>query len=167
MKKITTPIVLAFLVLGFGALGQANNQSKIKIGKFNEEYNGEEKSNTKTKVTENFSKMFSDATNIKWTSDGRVERVYFEGKGKATRAAFNKKGQFLYSVTTYKEELLPQDVLLMVKQTYYGKGIFGVTEVNALGKTAYLIILEDKTSWLHIKVLDGEMTEEKVLLKAN
>jgi len=54
----------------------------------------------------------------------------------------------------------------MVKDAYFGKHIFGVTEVSAMGKSAYLIILEDSTSWLHIKVLDGEMTEEKVYLKA-
>jgi hypothetical protein len=93
--------------------------------------------------------------------------VYFERNGKVVRAAFNTKGQFLYSISTYGEELLPKDVLLKVKEAYYGKNIFGVTEVSALGKFAYLIILEDKTSWLHIKVVDDEMVEEKVLLKTN
>ena len=164
MKKITVSLVLAFLI-GLAAYSQ-NSNFKVNLGKFSEEYKADE-SSTNTKVMNNFSRMFSDATNIKWSKDAHnIERVYFEAKGKATRAAFNKKGQFLYSITTYGEQYLPQDVLLRVKENYFGKNIFGVTEVNALGKTAYLIILEDRTSWLHIKVLDDEMTEEKVLLKA-
>ena len=112
--------------------------------------------------------MYSDASNVSWTkAKGKIDRVYFETRGKATRAAFNQKGQFLYSITTYSEEFLPQDILFMVKTSYYGRRIFGVTEVSAMDKTAYLIILEDKTTWLHVKVLDGEISEEKLLLKAN
>jgi hypothetical protein len=55
--------------------------------------------------------------------------------------------------------------LMKVKENYFGKSIFGVTEVNYAGKTAYLIILEDKTSWLHIKIIDDEMIVEKVNVK--
>jgi len=167
MKKLTVVFVLAFLISGV-ASAQNSTPFRVDSGKFSEEYASGEKSGISSRVMNNFNKMFSDASNIMWSTDKhKIDRVYFERKGKVTRAAYNRKGQFLYSITTYKEEFLPQAVLLMVKQSYYGKNIFGVTEVSALEKTAYLIILEDRTSWLHIKVLDGEISEEKVLLKAN
>jgi hypothetical protein len=111
--------------------------------------------------------MFAGATNIIWTKDKHdVDRVYFQSKGKVILAGFNSKGHFLYSITSYREEMLPKEILLMVRRNYYGKNIFGITEVNTLNKTAYFIMLDDATCWLHIKVLDGELTEEKVLLKA-
>ena len=166
MKKFTVVFVLSFLVLGV-ASAQNSTPFRVDAGKFSEEYAGE-KSGISSKVMNNFNKMFSDASNVMWSRDKHnIDRVYFERIGKVTRAAFNKKGQFLYSITTYTEEFLPQAVLLLVKQSYYGKSIFGVTEVSVLEKTAYLIILEDRTSWLHIKVLDAEISVERVLLKAN
>ena len=168
MKKFSVLLASGFLLLAANTYAQNSTPFKANVGKFTEEFDVSEKSNINTKVMNSFNKMFSEASNVIWTKDkNKIDRVYFERKGKVTRAAFNQKGQFLYSITTYGEELLPQDVLLMVKQTYYGRSIFGVTEVSAMDKTAYLIVLHDKTTWLHIKVLDGEIFEERLLLKAN
>jgi hypothetical protein len=168
MKKVSVLLVSSLLILGSMVSAQNSTPFKVSAGKFNEELNTAENSGINTKVMNNFNRMFTDASNVMWTKDKhQIDRVYFERKGKVTRAAFNHKGQFLYSITTYSEEMLPQDVLIMVKQAYYGRSIFGVTEVSALNKIAYIVILEDKTSWLHIKVLDGEIYEEKLLLKAN
>ena len=167
MKQISALFALAFLVLA--ATASAQNSTPYKIGgKFDEEINASEKYTSNAKVMNNFNRMFNNVSKVMWTKDKHgIDRVYFERTGKVTRAAFNRKGQFLYSITTYGEEYLPEDVLYLVKKSYYGRSIFGVTEVSALDKTAYLVILEDKTTWLHIKVLDGEISEEKLLLKAN
>jgi hypothetical protein len=54
---------------------------------------------------------------------------------------------------------------VIVKESYYGRSIFCVTEVNCDGKTAYLIVLEDRTTWLHIKIVGDEMIEEKLFTK--
>jgi hypothetical protein len=167
MKKLA--VIMLFALAAFSQVAFAQNSTPFKVDahKFAEEYDAAAKTTTNTRVLDNFSRMFKDASNVIWSKDKHADRVYFESKGKVTRAAFNQKGQFLYSITSYGEEYLPKDILMMVKDTYYGKSIFGVSEVNALGKTAYIIILEDKTSWLHIKVLDNEISEEKVLLKSN
>ena len=167
MKKISILLASGLLVVG-AAFAQSSASVKTNVGKFNEEFDVAEKTNINTRVMNSFNKMYSDVSNVIWTKDkNKIDRVYFESKGKVTRSAFNQKGQFLYSITTYGEQLLPQDILFQVKQAYYGRSIFTVTEVTALNKTAYLIILEDKTTWLHVKVLDGEIFEEKLMLKAN
>ena len=168
MKKFSVLLVSGLLVLAATASAQTSTPFKANVGKFTEEFDVAEKASINIKVMNSFNKMYSDASNAIWTKDkNKIDRVYFERSGKVTRAAFNQKGQFLYSITTYSEQLLPQDILIQVKQAYYGRSIFGVTEVTALDKTAYLIILEDRTTWLHIKVLDGEIFEEKLMLKAN
>jgi len=110
--------------------------------------------------------MFNDATEVIWGTYGKnLPIAYFKTVGKANRARFDKKGKLVAMFSYYQEEQLPTSVLLKVKQAYYSKNIFAVTEVNYDRKTAYLIILEDKTSWLHIKIVGDEMEEEKVLLK--
>ena len=118
------------------------------------------------RVLNTFNKMFKNATKVFWTAENKGHpMVYFETPGKKHRAGFDKKGNLVYTISYYQEEQLPQPILLRVKETYFGKSIFCVTEVNYDGKTAYLIILEDKTSWLHIKIVGDEMVEEKVLIK--
>jgi len=158
------------LSIALGAIASAQNAIpfKVDVSKFNEEFNVSENTATNARVLNSFNKMFAGATNVIWSKDDRNnDRVYFETKGKATRAAFNKRGVILYSITTYGEELLPTDVLFQVKKAYQSRSIFGVTEVQALGKTAYLIILQDKTTWLHIKVIDGEIEEGEMLRRGD
>jgi len=118
------------------------------------------------KVLSSFNTLFGNARNVIWTTYGKnLPYVYFETPEKTHRAAFDKNARLVYTLSYYHEEQLPYTVLFQVKDAYYGKSIFSVTEVNVSDKTAYLIILEDKTTWRHIKVLDGEITEEKLMIK--
>ena len=155
-------LALALTIGVAGAIAQNAIPFKVYIGKYNEEFNVSENTATNSKVLNSFNKMFAGASNVQWSTDRKYARVYFEAKGKTVRATFNHRGQFLYSITNYGEELLPESVLMLVKRTYYGRSIFGVTEVSALGKTAHIIVLQDKTTWLHIKVIDGEIEENNL-----
>ena len=160
-------LALALTIGVAGAIAQNAIPFKVDIGKYEEEFTASDNTATNSKVLNSFNKMFAGASNVKWVSEGRYSRVYFESKGKSTRATFNQKGQMMYSITTYGEELLPESVLMQVKRAYYGRSIFGVTEVSALGKTAHIIVLQDKTTWLHIKVIDGEIEETELYRRAD
>jgi hypothetical protein len=167
VKKVSAMMVVILLMRG-ETFAQTSTPFKIDGGKFSEEYIEAGESSINSKTMDNFGEMFAGATNVLWTKDKHnIDRVYFQTKGKVTLAGFNTKGHFLFSITSYQEELLPKEILLLVKKNYYGKHIFGITEVNTMNKTAYLIMLDKAPSWLHIKVLDDELTEETVLLKAN
>jgi len=111
MKKFSF-LLAAGLLVGATLFAQGSTAFKANVGKYSEEFAVTEKANINTKVMNSFNKMYAEASNVKWTSDkNKIERVYFETKGKVTRAAFNRRGQFLYSITTYSEELLPQEIL--------------------------------------------------------
>jgi hypothetical protein len=176
MKKIS---ILCSAILGIFLMGStiAHSQSfaswkpeSINFSEkaFRDHGTGTEASNTAVNVKslDAFKKMFGDVPGVIWSNiDRNHDRAYFKSNGKAIRAGFNKKGKLIYTLSYYGEEHLPAMILLQVKRNYFGKSIFGITEVCVDGKTAYLIDLEDKTSWLKVKVLDDEMTEESVLLK--
>ena len=170
MKKISIITVAAFLILiSAGAHSQTSVNVKLKadVSKFKE---GSPDKTTapdvNSKVMKSFNKLFSDAENIRWWNEKNNQVVYFKRQGKASHAVFAKNGDLKFAITNYTEEYLPDEILLQVKDNYYGKSIFGVTEVQVEDKTAYLIVLEDKTSWLTIKVLDGEITQDRALRKA-
>ena len=159
-------MIIAILLMRGAIFAQDRAASKVDVRKFSEVYMEARKSGVNIRTMANFSRIFPGASNMTWTKGkDNIDRVYFKSEGKITRAGFNTKGHFLFSITSYQEEMLAKNILLMVKRNYPGRHIFGITEINTLNKTAYFIMLDKSTSWLHIKVLDGEFTEEMVLLK--
>jgi hypothetical protein len=97
--------------------------------------------------------------------DAKHYRAYFVKDGITVRAGFNQKGKLMYTFRYYSEEHLPKDILRRIMDSYPCRNIYGIVEVTFAGKTAYLVDLEDKRSWLKIKVVDDEMTEESLMLK--
>ena len=129
-------------------------------------HNKNGRTSANTKAMKNFSERFYGATKVSWSGGkDNLTHVYFETEGKRSRAAYDKDGQFLYSITTYKEDMLPADIWVMVKERYYRKEIYAVSEVTVLHKTSFLITLEDASSWMQIKITDDEVTEGNLLLK--
>ncbi len=113
-----------------------------------------------------FKSLFGDVPSVIWTKiDRKHDRAYFVNDGITVRAGFNQKGKLMYTFRYYTEEHLPKDILLRIMQSYPCRNIFGIVEVNVAGKTAYLVDLEDKRSWLKIKVLEDEITEQSLMLK--
>jgi hypothetical protein len=113
-----------------------------------------------------FHSSFPDAKNVAWFDmDNGVLYVVFNTPGKANRAVFDKKGKLIYSLSYYFKEMLPLSVLQNVKANFCGKSIFGVTEIRKDHETVYEIVLEDETSWTHIKIAGDEITKENVWRK--
>jgi hypothetical protein len=160
-------IFLASLLAGSAiAYSQVNNSLTISPDAIRKAGGSLPAAAPNEKAENMFKKMFGNGTNVSWAPENKGQSlVYFETPGRTNRASFDKKGNLVYTISSYREEQLPQDVLLRVKGTYFGRSIFCVTEVNYDGKTAYLIVLEDKTTWLHIKIVGDEMIEEKLLIK--
>jgi hypothetical protein len=172
MKKISffTAAFSGFLLLAnTGAFSQTIGNDAIAyvdVAGKNSEFHFDKAASPRDKAVIVFNTKFAGAFNVLWSTYEKDKPVVnFETKEKKHMAFFSKKGKLLSTISYYTEEHLPKDILFQVKGAYYKKNIFSVTEVNTLGKTAYLIVMEDKTTWLHIKVLDGEITEEKLFIK--
>ena len=110
------------------------------------------------KAVRNFSKDYKKATDVKWikTSEG-LYAAYFVNDDIQNLVCYNKKGNFECQLRYYQEEKLPREIRGLVKSAYYDFSIYLVTEVHRNGKIAYVIKMEDKTSWKTVKVVDGEM----------
>ena len=171
MKKISLFKILLLIlsISGTTAFAQAKNDlavlnrsHRIKTIPMTEGFT----SISSEKAHRTFNSVFQNASDITWSTYGKdLHSVYFKTPGKAHRCRFDKKGNIVATFTTYSEEFLPAAILLMVKEEFYGKRILGITEVNYDGKTAYLIILEDRTTLTHIKVVGDEMEIENTYIK--
>jgi hypothetical protein len=81
---------------------------------------------------------------------------YADGQVKG-RYMYDRKGIWVYSILTYGEERLPEDVRQLVRSTYFDFGIRWVKEVNQLQNLVYVIHIENDKAWKDVAVQDGEM----------
>jgi hypothetical protein len=110
------------------------------------------------KAVRDFSKSCQKAENIHWYIDAKATFAYYYVNGNKGWRVYDKKGNFVYNMDTYPEKFLPYDIRDQVKRTYYlDYNIIWVQEIQTEGKTIYIVHLTNKTTWLNVRVGDGEM----------
>ena len=110
-----------------------------------------------TRMFRDFSKKFKNASEILTNKDESNNTfIYCKVDGIVNRILYNKKGRCLHVIRTYNETELAPAVLELIKDNYTSFSIFGVTEVSAKGKVAYLVAIEDGKTWKIIRVVDNE-----------
>lgn len=118
------------------------------------------------KMARDFGNHFSEATDIGIFTDAFENTlVNCKVNGIQNRITYSKKGSFVSNLRYYYQDSLPKDVRHLVRSTWYDYAIAYVVEVTYSEKTAYVITLEDKTSWKKIKVVDGEMEVMEQFIK--
>lgn len=119
-----------------------------------------------TKAYQKFHKAFPASEGESWIQTKEGFSVVFTVKGIMARAYLSRKGNVDGLIRYYHEDNLPQDVRQTVKNEYANYAITLVQEVTYNGITAYLVIVEDKTTWKILRVVDGEMDVRSEYVKA-
>lgn len=110
------------------------------------------------KAVKDFEKSCQKAENIHWFIERNVTFAYYNVSGNRGKRVYDKKGNFVYSMVNYPEEYLPYDIRDQVKRIYYlDYNIIWVQEIQTEGKTIYVVHLTNKTTWLNVRVCEGEM----------
>lgn len=119
------------------------------------------------KVLAAFEKTFQNAKDVKWNDvDDKYEANFKEGSI-INRVVFDQDGNVVRSIRYYGGTTLPIIIQAKLAKKFDGKTVFGVTEVNTDSELTYHIVLEDATSWLHVRSdVYGGLIVEKKLKKA-
>lgn len=112
-----------------------------------------------SKTLNSFAGMFKGAANARWFEVDNKFLVKFNKDGRETTALFSKKGNHIYTISYGSEKHLPADVRYRIKSTYFDYEITHAIEVNSLGKTAWIVKVEDEKHLITVKVVDDEMEE--------
>lgn len=109
------------------------------------------------KASRDFWKRAGEQKDEQWykLSQG-YQAEYKEGPVKG-QYMYDKKGNWLYSILTYGEEKMPEDVRQFVRSTYFDFGIRWVKEVSEAQYTVYVIHMENEKAWKDVAVQEGEM----------
>lgn len=144
-----------------GTLAGIDDSSAVKPGYLND---------INISAARDFVKRFSSAASPRWLKleDGSFF-VRFEEQDARCRAAYNKRGRWLYTIRSYNEKQLPRAVRHIVKSTYYDFAITGVDELTQydINGPVYMVYLAGDSSYITVQVNNGEMQEAQELYKGN
>lgn len=110
------------------------------------------------KVTSHLNRNFKNVSDLTWNTEEKVIVARFKLDEKTGRVVYDKKGHWLYSVITFQEEQMPQNIRSLVRNSYNGFTISLVQEISQGDITLYKVYLENPTSLKHILVYDNEIT---------
>jgi len=119
------------------------------------------------KVLNAFEQSFKNVSNASWSQFRDGYEVRFLNNNIDSRITYDSNGTVMSIMRYYTEETLPLIVRAKLQEKYAGKTVFGVTEMWADNHVDYYIVLEDATTWKHVKCsANGDMETIKKYKKA-
>ena len=106
------------------------------------------------KVLRTFNQTFASAEDVKWEEYKTFYTVSFVHAGIRSKVTYDKDGTMMNSLRYYKPNMLPLNVLSVLKNSYPKKNLFGVTEVSTGAQVFYYVKMYDDKNWITVKV-DG------------
>lgn len=106
-----------------------------------------------------FLKRDEAAVNADWNVVESGYVVKYTGKNNSKcRTVYNSRGEFVYTIRQYYENVMPRDVRGIVKSQYYDYTITVIEEIEERMKPlVYVVHLEDSTTLKNVRVCDREM----------
>lgn len=112
------------------------------------------------KAVRSFKTTWQYVDNESWYKVPDGYRVRFTQDGVLYLVTYNKRGNWLNTMRQYDETMLDREVRSEVKTVYFDYNIMLVEEIELPMKPlTYIIHMEDKTSFLNLRICNGEMEE--------
>jgi hypothetical protein len=112
-----------------------------------------------SRAIRHFNKAYSGNDAAEWSflkEGGFVCR--FTRKKIVSRAFYDKKGNWLYTVAGYTEDKLAKEIRAMVRRVYYDYQISFINEINMPeGKNVYIIQIQDEKTLKILRISEDEM----------
>ena len=151
-------LLLVLSVPSSGQLGITNAQLSGDFTSFEKSANKIESGKVSPKAVKDLAKSFKNVSDENWyeVKDGYV--AMFDAEEIQYQVSYDKKGNWLFTIRSYRELNLPDDIRQIVKSNYYDYSINLVQEVEKpVTPKAYIIQLVGKTELLKLKIFDGEV----------
>lgn len=105
----------------------------------------------------NFYQRYGNDNNETWYATDYGFRAKFQKNGIAFMADYDRKGGWMETIKTYDESKLPTDIRTRVRQQYYDYHISLVKEINHGRQSLYYVNIEDKRSWMVLRVAEDDL----------
>jgi len=160
MKKFIGLLLTGMLILG-GLATQAQGSDKAYL--LHTSAIGADRA--AVRATRDFWQRAGEQKDEQWYKSSQGYVAEYEAGRVKGRFVYNQKGDWVYSILTYGQKGLPEEVRKLVRSEYYDYEITWVKEVNEEDAVVYVVHLEDEASWKEVAVQDGEIRVLKTLCK--
>ena len=160
MKKFIGLLLTGMLILG-GLATQAQGSDKAYL--LHTSAIGADRA--AVRATRDFWQRAGEQKDEQWYKSSQGYVAEYEAGRVKGRFVYNQKGDWAYSILTYRERELPEEVRKEVRSNYYDYSITWVKEVHEADAVAYVVHLEDEASWKEVVVQDGDMRVLKAMYK--
>ena len=153
-KKIIS-LLLTGVLLTAGTMTQAQTSTSDKAYLLNLHNISTDKS--AIRATRDFWQRTGEQNDAQWYKDAEGYLAEYSVGSTKSQFFYDRNGNFRFSILTYTEKEMPADVRHLVRSNYYDFSIGWVKEVDEAQTTAYVVHIEDTSSWKDVVVQDGEM----------
>jgi hypothetical protein len=160
MKKFIGLLLTGMFILG-GPATQAQGSDKAYL--LHTSAIGADKA--AVRATRDFWQRAGEQKDEQWYKSSQGYVAEYAAGPVQGRFVYNLKGDWAYSILTYGERELPEEVRKEVRSNYYDYSVTWVKEVREADAVAYVVHLEDEASWKEVVVQDGDMRVLKALYK--
>ena len=115
------------------------------------------------KVTNHIYSNFKNISNLLLSSADNLTIAKFKMNDKS---AYDKKGNWSYTMITYHEDQMPQNIKSLIKDNYKGFTISLIHEIRQQEITCYMVYLEDETSFKHVLIYNNEIIKDEIFHKS-
>ena len=109
------------------------------------------------RASRDFWSRSGERSDEQWFKLGAGYQAEFTEASAKGQYMYDRKGKWLYSILTYGQEKLPEDVRQQVRSTYYDFTIRWVKEVREADNLVYVVHMESPGEWKDVAVQDGQM----------
>ena len=150
MKKKFLSIALGVILTAVGSSTYAADKTPVNRTKLS----------PNEKAIKNFKKEFKDATTpvIYAGNDGFILKSIADGHN--VTSAYDKKGNWVYTIKLYPSENLAKDIIDVVKDGYDSKGYFitMMEKVDQPGdKSVYVVHMQNNNEYKTLRVSNNEV----------
>lgn len=142
------------------AIDVASIKTLIALNNSGDEKKSMSTTNAHPRAIEFLQKKFKGVNDAVWYKNNGCYFASFVYDSVQTRVDYNKNGRWMETLRYYSENMLPENITDMVKETYRKYSIAGVTEISFdYGEPVYLLHLQGDNQIKMVGVYREEMIE--------
>ncbi|MEO6537164.1 MAG: hypothetical protein ABIT07_05415 [Ferruginibacter sp.] len=109
------------------------------------------------KATTNFNRVYKNAPDVKWVVEEKALVGFFNQDDKRSMVAYNKKGNWMYTIVNYSADKLSATTRNMIQEAFKHFKITLVQEISQGDVTVLEIHLQLEDEYKNILVYEGEI----------
>jgi hypothetical protein len=119
--------------------------------------NAPKKISATEKAMKNFHRHYQDVSAEVWKQIRDGYEASFEVDGRTTKAFYNTKGNWIYTISYFKASNLPVDLIQTVKEENDKYYIAGAEKIDVPAGSAYIVHLENNDEYKTISLSGNEV----------